>query len=276
MASRFSFDLPGLIIDPQDVSGSWRSWLDEFTIAMEQKAVDMGSKLVKQLDESFLEVHNFTPRGKLLALLRAIGKEGREALRARGVGGSNPDATYEDIMAVLVSHYEREETVFVRMQKFVAVCQGVGEDHRDYLLRVERLSRDCGAFGRTVNADVNVALSGARELVCLSNAVNGLRDSTLRRELMAIPELTWELLGRVLKSRSKAIESARHFESVPEPKITVKQEVNEVRDRHRETSQDGYSRSSYSEYSVRGSRYDDPRREYGNRTDSYDRKVVRR
>jgi hypothetical protein len=271
MASRFSPALPGLIIDPLDVLGSWRSWLDEFTIAIEQKAVDMGSKSVKQQDESFLEVQNFTPRGKLLALLRAVGKEGREALRARGVAGSNPDATYEEIMEVLVSHYEREETVFVRMQKFVTVSQGVGEDHRDYLLRVERLSRDCGAFGRTASVDVNVALSGARELVCLSNAVNGLRDSALRKELMAKPELTWALLGQILKSRSKAIESARHFESVPEPKVTIKQEVNEVRDRRREPSQDRYSRSSYSEHSGKGSRYDNPSREYGNRSGSYDR-----
>ena len=53
--------------------------------------------------------------------------------------------------------------------------QNVGEDERDYLVRVEKLSRD---------ADLGTT-NEARRRLCFVLATNGLRDVNLRRELMA-------------------------------------------------------------------------------------------
>ena len=62
----------------------------------------------------------------------------------------------------------------------LSVSQLAGEDSRDYLVRVERLSRDAGfdeadALGRRY---------------CFVLAINGLRDIKLRMELMAKSGLT--------------------------------------------------------------------------------------
>ena len=81
-----------------------------------------------------------------------------------------------------------------------------GEDHRDYLKRVERLSRDLNFFS-SENQDRNEALQVARSALCLSLAVNGLRNKELRRELMSRANLTWELLCDILRSRSGAMDA---------------------------------------------------------------------
>ena len=273
-----------MVIDPNDVTGSWKTWLDEFEIYVELKEVEMGTKTL-QVEGERREVALFTPRNKLLTLLKAIGKEGRDALRAKGVEGSSIEVTYDAVLEVLKEHYKREETVFVRMQKFMTVSQVVGEDYRDYLLRVEGLGRDCGAFERRNDAQINEALSGARELVCLAAAVNGLRDSTLRRELLAKPDLTWTTLGQILRGRSTANEAAKHFESgsvTREPQVAIKQEVNEVRSRRRnstpvrswehENSDGAFGYSRQSRFRRRSS---SPSRGYRSRDSSFDRRINR-
>ena len=66
--------VPRLVIDPNDVTGSWKTWLDEFEIYVELKEVEMGTKTL-QVEGERREVALFTPRNKLLTLLKAIGKK---------------------------------------------------------------------------------------------------------------------------------------------------------------------------------------------------------
>ena len=53
-------------------------------------------------------------------------------------------SSYEKAFALLDDHYGREENIFDKTDKFVSVSQLACEDDRDYLVRVERLSRDAG------------------------------------------------------------------------------------------------------------------------------------
>ena len=90
--ARATVGLPELVINPEDVSGSYQRWLEEFQISIEQKTLEMGTR---QVDET-TAANVFTPRAKLLALLRAIGGEGRDALRSKGIEGLEAQATYDD------------------------------------------------------------------------------------------------------------------------------------------------------------------------------------
>ena len=53
-------------------------------------------------------------------------------------------SSYEKVFALLDDRYGREENIFVKTEEFVLVSQLAGEDDSDYLVRVERLSRDTG------------------------------------------------------------------------------------------------------------------------------------
>ena len=68
----------------------------------------------------------------------------------------------------------KKKTLLLK-QKFVSVSQLAGEDDRDYLVRVERVSRDAGFD----DADA------LRRRYCFVLAINGLRDINLRMQLMA-------------------------------------------------------------------------------------------
>ena len=54
------------------------------------------------------------------------------------------ESSYEKAFALLDDDHGKEENIFVKTEKFVSVSQLAGEDDRDYLVRVERLSRDAG------------------------------------------------------------------------------------------------------------------------------------
>ena len=79
-----------------------------------------------------------------------------------------------------------KKNFFVKTDKFVSVSQLAGEDDRDYLVRVERLSHDAGFD----NADA------LRRRYCFVLAINGLRDIKLQMELMAKSGLDWEELKK--------------------------------------------------------------------------------
>ena len=200
---------PELRIDQNDVTGSWRKFADEFMIAIELQEMDLGAQGYAN------------PRARLLALIKAVGQEGRDFFTS--VGFDMRQGSFDRAFTLLDEHYAREENMFIKTHKFFSVSQHAGEDDRDYLVRVERLSRDADF----ANADA------VRRRFALVLAVNGLRDAALRLELMAKRDLDWESLGNVLKARSVA----RHAANVLASDASIKQEVNEVRRRT-------YSRSS--------------------------------
>ena len=131
--------------------------MNEFLLALELRELEIDSKYISN------------PRIRTVAFLRAVGHEGRTFLQ------SVRESSYEKVFALLDDHYGREENIFVKTEKFVSVSQLAGEDDRDYLVRVERVSRDAGFD----DADA------LRRRYCFVLAINGLRDINLRMQLMA-------------------------------------------------------------------------------------------
>jgi len=192
---------PLLEIRADDISGCWKRWFEEFSLVMEMKILDLGNETVNEQ-----EVPVLRDRKKLLVLLHAIGGQGREAIRSQGFKENGADATYERALALLQRHFQREETVYVKTQKFVSVRQLAGEDNRDFLLRVERLGRQV-CEPNTDNADAVAAVNNIRENLCLTLAVNGLRDASIRTGLMSKTNLTWTALYDILAACSRASDS---------------------------------------------------------------------
>ena len=196
MAARMNFSgFPDLVINPGDVSNSWKRWRQEFLIAIELKTMELGTKIVESVP-----VENFIDRAKLLVLFRSIGQEGRDTLTAMGFNVQNTEATYQQAWDLLDNHYEREDSIYMRTQKFVTVSQLSGEEERDYLLRVERLSR---AVELVTSNDqtIKAQQEQTRSRFAVVLAVNGLRGQGLRRELMQKKTLTWDKLAECLRSR---------------------------------------------------------------------------
>lgn len=192
---------PKLKIQSSNVAGSWKRFCRRFELQVEIKRREMGTKLADQN-----QVDIFDNDSKLLALLSSIGEDGDDVLTAVGLSWGDGKITYQGAMDVLKAHFAREDSVFVRTQKYVMVSQNVGEDQRDYLKRVERLSRDLEFFNDT-DGGKHEALQNARASLTLTLAVNGLRDRPLCKELMSKPNLTWTKLNDILQSRSVAVES---------------------------------------------------------------------
>ena len=232
------------------------------------------TKVTKTRRERFCE------KSQLWTLLRCVGEESREALSTLGVDLSDENLTYNTVWDKLKEHYERDESEYVKVDKFVSCRQTAGEEDRDYLLRCERLGRRCDFTAMNV-----------RERFTLSIAVRGLRDVMLKRELMAIDRLDWPTLNRILRARTGAQESLNALgdrvetphssdvssrvssaggKSAPTEstsvKPVVKQEVSEVRyGSHREYSGDRRSRHSRDSSRDRDWRREGSRNRYGSR-----------
>ena len=125
-----------------------------------------------------------------------MGQESREAVSTLGLDLSSDELTFEEVWAKLKYHYERDESEYVKVDKFVSCCQVSAESDRDYLLRCERLSRRC-----------DFSVGDVRQRFTLSIAVRGLRDNVLKRELMANDRLDWASLNKTLRARTGAQES---------------------------------------------------------------------
>ena len=216
---------PALIIDPGDVSGSWRRWKTDFMLSIRLRAIEMGSRIVRREDGE-VEVPNFREEAKVLILLQAVGNEGRDILLAEGLTVESEGITFTEVMGVLCNHYEREESLYVKTQNFVGAQQLTGEDQRDYLKRVERLGRELDIF-RSSNEQSKADLEKAREQLTLVIAVNGLRDQGTRRDMIANCDLTWKSLQNVLKSRSKAQETVEKLGKAVSH-LDIKQEVGVI------------------------------------------------
>ena len=289
MASNIFAGFPELVIAPGDVYGSWKKWSAEFKLALNLKRLELGTEVYEE------EVHDastsqtkvtktrrerFCEKSQLWTLLRCVGEESREALSTLGVDLSDENLTYNTVWDKLKEHYERDESEYVKVDKFVSCRQTAGEEDRDYLLRCERLGRRCDFTAMNV-----------RERFTLSIAVRGLRDVMLKRELMANDRLDWPTLNRILRARTGAQESLNALgdrvetprssdvssrvssaggKSAPTEstsvKPVVKQEVSEVRyGSHREYSGDRRSRHSRDSSRDRDWRREGSRDRYGSR-----------
>lgn len=217
---------PKLEIKANDVAGSWRTFIRRFELEIEIKRRELGTHEINNV-----EVDVFDNESRLLALLKAIDLEGGDVLAAEGLNWGDGRITYDLALNALRRHYSREESVYVRTQKFVMVQQALGEDQRDYIKRVEKLSRNLDYFNN-VNAAQHQALQVARESLTLSLTVNGLRDTALKRELMATPDLNWVRLGDILRTRTVAAESSYKLDNpkgvTPTPIPVVKTEPSDV------------------------------------------------
>ena len=275
---------PKLEINPRDVHGSWKSFLSKFSLALKYQVIAAGTKKVEDADVAL-----FTDDMKVLALLNSVGDEGLRVLESQGIQFDAADLQYGDVIDALKNHYGREESLNIRVHKFVHAQQLSSEDSRDYLRRVEHLSRSISVFKCE---DHDMAVTDAnqkktanqlgdkiREILALTAVVNGLRDTKLRRELMAKENLTWNLLCKILTARGSADESSvkldrpvNQQESLISPE-NIKQEVafsrfgnsnNERRGRFPSNSRD----RSYSRDRFRGRSYS---RDRYSRHDSRDR-----
>ena len=202
---------PKLVIDSNDVFGSWDTFIKQFDIEIQFRAKSLGTKTIKDEDGEEQVVEVFNDDMKCLALFRAIGIEGMNIIEAAGYSVRNNSLTYEEALTILQNHYGREESIHVKTRNFVCVTQNASEDDRDYLKRVEQLSRNLNYF-KHATRETHAALQAARQSMSLVIAVNGLRDTDLRKELMAKETLTWEQLSNTLTSRSTAKESAAKLE----------------------------------------------------------------
>ena len=208
---------PKLKIDSGNVTSSWRSWHTEFSLVCEVTELKMG------VDQGGHQ--RFQGRTKLLALLNAIGKEGRDVLSSKGFDVSDQARTYDEALDLLRGVYEQADSVYVKTMRFVTVSQNCGELETDYLRRVEKHSREVnfGANNDAVRASFAVAI-----------AVNGLRESSLRTTLMQEVNLDWQSLTNAVRARQMAkisediISEAKCDSSSTSTKTKIKTEVDAV------------------------------------------------
>ena len=108
---------PTLKIDPKDVFGSWRSFLSKFSLALKYQVIAAG-KTTTNDGTSTTTTDNFTEDMKVLSLLNSVGDEGLRVLESQGVeiGG---DLTYDGVLTAPKNHYGREESLNLRVHKFV-------------------------------------------------------------------------------------------------------------------------------------------------------------
>ena len=286
-------NFPVLKIDPRDVFGSWKSFLKKFSLALKYQVIAAGKTTVTAEDGTATTTDNFTEDMKVLALLNSAGDEGLRILESQGIEYDKPDLTYDQALEALKNHYGREESLNIRVHKFVHAHQISSEDSRDYLRRVEHLSRSISVFKCEHHPDLNITdpaqVTAAntlgdrvREILALTAVVNGIRDAKLRKELMAKENLKWATLCKIVTARGSADDSSAKLDRPPSqresliPAENIKQEVaysryrsNSRNSRYRSSSRNrerSYSRGRYDSRN-RNSRYDN----YHSRRSSNDR-----
>ena len=219
-------NFPILKIDPKDIGGSWKMFLNKFTIASRFATCNRGKKKVN-ISGTDTWVNVFDDEMKLCALLNAIGSEGLLVLLAQGIDVASAELTFDQVLEALKENYEREESLNVKVWNFNSACQQTGEDPRDYLMRVQHLSRVTGLFknadetrGNEQATAANEELERVRKTLAQVIVVNGLKDVKLRRELMAKRDLDWDKLCSILSCRGTAAESDQKLER-PAPQAQI-------------------------------------------------------
>ena len=192
------------MINQDDVSGSWRTFFQDFVLAIELRELELDTRYTTNLIS------------RIVALLGAVRKEGKDFLQS--VGFDIRQGTYKKALNLLDDHYGRKESIFVKTQKFCFARQTAGEDEQRYFVRVERLSRD---------ADLGTT-DKARRRLCLVLATNDLRDVNLQRELMA-RSMDWAEFARILRSRAVASQAVQILNEDTENTMSFKKEVGAVK-----------------------------------------------
>ena len=82
-----------LIIDQRNVSGSWKKFSEDSVLALELRELELGTRF------------NKNPRTNTVALLKAVGLEGRDFLQS--VGFDLRQGTCEEALELLDGHYGR-------------------------------------------------------------------------------------------------------------------------------------------------------------------------
>ena len=126
-----SYGLPELHIDPGDVSGSWNRFKRQFELDLRWRVIAGGKTKVKKDDDSEEMVTVFNDQLQSLALIKSVGQEGQDVLKAKGYNLSGDDLSYKSVLGVLSDHYEREESLNVKFMNFLRVQQLACEDNRD-------------------------------------------------------------------------------------------------------------------------------------------------
>ena len=115
---------PILKIDDSDITGSWQAWLEDFTLAMAFKKLELGKvrefeRDIKGIIEREQVYDHFTPEMQLLVTLYCVGAEGRRTLRSMGYDVLNKGGNFEDVIELLKSYYHREENMYAKAHKFM-------------------------------------------------------------------------------------------------------------------------------------------------------------
>jgi len=199
---------PKLVLGTEDRSRSFLNWENEFTLCVEMTTIKLG---YDEVDHE--QVPRF--RGRIMALLNAIGGEGLEALTSVGFDRNAEGADFEAALTALRGIFVRDESAYVKTNKFVTAQQLAGEDEVEYYHRIEKLSRGLDYM----NEETRMRLS-------LSLAIKGLRDLVWREQLMAETDLTWDRYCALSRARVTAKES-QDFLSGVKP-TSVKKEREDV------------------------------------------------
>ena len=116
-----------MVIDQDDVLGSWRKWHLVFDLAvrietLEMGKVSIGTNEIPNLQDKIFEEH------KLLGLCSSIGDEGRSTLLSTSISLDSEEVSYERAIRALEKRYKCEQRLFVRTEKLVNVKQAQRED----------------------------------------------------------------------------------------------------------------------------------------------------
>ena len=190
------------------------SWRRRFSVAIDVTTVNMGNDGEGN--------PRFQGRLKLLALLGAIDNDGMVILETLGFDSARNDVdAYNEAMALLVGHFTQEEHEFIRLVRFTRASQACGENVRDFLTRVEKLSRTIQYPNNNDNF---------RQSLAVAIAVNGLSSSTLRQELLARNALTWVQLVAHVRAKTLATQSDAILTEVNVNPTDIRREIKtEVR-----------------------------------------------
>ena len=80
-----------------------------------------------------VEVRKFTDRINLLALLKSVGKKSQQVLASVEFRSTAADSTYNGALTLLDGRFNREDSLFLKAQKFCAVRQAARKEYRHYL-----------------------------------------------------------------------------------------------------------------------------------------------
>ena len=172
--------------------GSWERFIEEMNLCIESAVEVRGYE--GEGGNRRLIMRN---RAKLRPLLRAIGHIG-EVLRGAGFDVDGANSAYEEAVEILQEYYGKQESMYVKEHKFLTARQALGESDREFLLRVESLSRY-----------TEVANNADRVRFALIVSVNGLRNKEVSKDLMKNANLTWVMLKKALRAREMANHSDR-------------------------------------------------------------------